>query len=65
MSTAAKFHSVCVFHQTMEWRGGSERMDPEDLGWHVLDGRFMPIMTDQPVAPPELLDVVCCSCKKD
>ena len=49
----------------MEWKGGSERMDPKDWGWHVLDGRFMPIMTDQPAAPPEILDVVRCSCKKD
>ena len=23
-------------------------MDPKDWGCHVLDGRFMPIMTDQP-----------------
>ena len=40
-------------------------MNPEDWGWHVIGGRFMPIMTDQPAGPPELLDVVCCSCKKD
>ena len=32
---------------------------------HVLDGRFMPKMTDQPAASPEILDVVRCSCKKD
>jgi len=30
-----------------------------------LDGRFMPIMIDQPVAPPEILDVIWSSCKKD
>ena len=64
-STAAKFHSFRVFYQLMEWKGGSEHMDPKDWGWHVLDGRLMPIMTDQPVAPSELLDVVRCSCKKD
>jgi len=64
-STTAKFHSLRVFYQVMEWKGGSEHMDPKDWGWHVLDGRFMPIMTDWPAAPPEILDVVCCSCKKD
>ena len=30
-----------------------------------MDGVFMPIMTDQSAAPPELLDIICCSCKKD
>ena len=64
-STAAKFHSLRVFYQMMEWKGGSERTDPNDWGWHVLDGRFMPIMTDQPAPPPEILEVVRCSCKKD
>lgn len=49
----------------MVWKGGSERMDPKDGGWHVLDGGVLPIMTDQPAAPPEILDVVHCSCKKD
>ena len=41
-------------------------MDPKDWGGGMfLDGRFIPIMTDQPAAPPEILDLVCCSCKKD
>lgn len=44
-STAAKFHSLCVFCQMMEWKGRSESLNPKDWGWHVMDGKFMPIMT--------------------
>ena len=65
MSTAVKFQSLWVFYQMMEWKGGTEGMDPKDWGWHVLDGRFMRKMTDELPVPPEILDVVRCSCKKD
>ena len=37
-SSAAKFHNLRVFYQMMEWKGGSERMDLNDWGWHILDG---------------------------
>ena len=64
-SAAAKFHSLRVFYQIMDWKGTIGNMNPKDWGWHIKEGRYMPIMTDQPAAPPELMDVVCCSCKKE
>ena len=64
-SAAVKFHSLRMFYQMMEWKGRSETMNPEDWRWHVTDGRFMPIMTDWPAAPLELLGIVHCSCKTD
>ena len=40
-------------------------MKPKDWGWQIVEGRYMPIHTNQPAAPSELLDVICCSCQKD
>ena len=31
-TTAAKFHSLQVFYQMMQWKGGSECMDPKEGG---------------------------------
>ncbi|XP_076040893.1 uncharacterized protein LOC143025304 [Oratosquilla oratoria] len=64
-SAAARFHSLRVYYQVMEWKGTCVNMKPQDWGWHIVDRRYMPIQTDQPAAPPEILDVICCSCKKN
>jgi len=64
-SAAARFHSLRVYYQMMEWKGTAIDMKPEDWGWHVLDGRYLPIQTDQPAGPSELLDIICCRCKED
>lgn len=64
-SAAAKYHSLRVFYQVVEWRGANSEMKPEDWGWHITDGKFFPTQTDQPPAPSKLLDVICCNCKKD
>ncbi len=64
-SVAAKYHSLCVYYQMMEWKGESLNMKPKDWGWHIVDGRCMPLQIDQPAAPLELLDVICCSCSKE
>ena len=29
-----------------------------------MDGKCLPMQTDRPAAPAELLDIICCSCKK-
>jgi len=64
-SGSSKYHSLRVYYQVMEWKDACINMRPEDFGWNVADGRYLPIQTDQPAAPSELLDVICCSCKKD
>ena len=65
ISAAAKYHSLRVYYQMMEWKGASINMQPKDWGWHIVDGRCMPMQTDQPAAPSELLDVICCGCSKE
>lgn len=64
-SAAAKYHSLRVYYQVMEWEGASRNMNPTDWGWRIVEGRCMPKQTDQPAAPSEVLDVICCSCKTD
>ena len=38
-------------------------MKPEEWGWHIVDGKCLPMQTDKPAAPAELLDIIYCSCK--
>lgn len=64
-SAAAKYHSLRVYYQMMEWKGRSINMKPEEWGWHMVDGQCLPIQTDQLAAPSKLLDVICCNCKTD
>lgn len=64
-SAAAKYHSLCVYYQVMEWKDTGVFMRPEDWGWHIVDGKCLPKQTYLPPAPLELLDVICCNCKKD
>lgn len=64
-SAAAKFHSLRVYYQVMEWKRTCVNMKPQDWRWQIVDRRCMPIQTDQLAAPPEILDVICCNCKKN
>ena len=38
-------------------------MLPENWGWRIDEEGFVPVATDLPVAPENLLKVVRCSCK--
>ena len=40
-------------------------MKPEEWEWHIEDGKCLPMQTDKPAAPAELLDIICYSCKKE
>ena len=62
-SAAAKFHSYRVYYQVQQWTGNSLTMDTEEWGWKLRDGMLYPVMTDQPVAPVQLLTIVKCGCK--
>ena len=62
-SAAAKFHSPRVYYQVQEWRGLASDMDPEQWGWKNSSGQLLPIKTDMPPAPMELLRLFRCNCK--
>ena len=48
----------------MVWKEFNHGLKPEDWGWYADDGRLMPLRIDQPAAPSETLNVICCSCTK-
>ena len=40
-------------------------LPPTEYGWTMDSaGKFTPIMTNDPIAPPELLKLTACNCKK-
>ena len=63
-SEAALYRSLRVFYHVMYWKGKCDSMKPEEWGWHIVDVKCLPIQTDKPAAPAELLDITSCSCKK-
>ena len=66
-SAAAKFHSFRAYYQIQEWAclGIDGRLMPEEWGWHLQQGQLLPIQTDLPPAPEELLNVIRCGCTTD
>ena len=60
-SNAAMFHSYRTYHQTQSQRG--ESINP--LGWEffIQKGSMMLLTLKEPPAPPNLLNIVSCSCK--
>ena len=54
-SAAAKFHSLRVYAQVVQWRG--QDINIEEWGWTRADGSV-----DWPLAPEYLLCVVRCNC---
>ncbi len=64
-SAAVKYHSLRMYYQVMEWKDASNNMKPEDWGWHIVDGKYKARQTSEPPAPSQLLDIICCGCKKD
>lgn len=60
-SSAAKYHSMCVYHQVQVWH--SWNIPAEQWGWKVSGGRLIPILTDNPLASHELLQGIRCTCK--
>ena len=64
-SAAMKYHSYRVYYQICVWNEWDSEMLPEDWGWRINEEGFVPVATDLPVAPENLLKVVRCSCKTD
>ena len=64
-SAAAKYHSFRVYFQIQEWKGVASEMQPTAWGWKDYDGKLMPVLTDLPPAPDELLKMIRCNCHTD
>jgi hypothetical protein len=63
-SAAAKFHCLRAFLQVQQWTG-DPYLDPTTWGWKVENKQYVPIRTDMPPAPAELLAIIRCKCKQN
>lgn len=62
--SAAKMHAKRVHLQAVIWATlGKITLLATDWGWKLLQGRLTPITLDGPVAPENVLNVICCKCK--
>ena len=60
---AAHFY-LRVYLQLHEWINlNSEVLKPQDWGWKLENGRYVPITTAEPPAPSDILKVIRCNCK--
>lgn len=59
-SGATYQHSLRAYLQVQIWLGNS--LNPEDWGWKKTETVFLPVRTNEPLAPQELLTMVHCSC---
>ena len=50
-SAAVMYHSLRVYYRVMYWKGKCDGMKPEERGWHIVDGKCLPMQTDKPAAP--------------
>ena len=58
---AAKYHIYRAHCQVVFWSTlGYVRLNPEEWGWSLVEGCFMPISTDLPPAPENLLKIIRC-----
>ncbi len=64
-SDACKYRCMRSYLQVQQWMHSDCKLNPEDWGWRLNDGRFEPCMADLPPAPHTLLQVIRCSCKTD
>lgn len=59
---AARQHSLRVYFQIQVWKNNF--LNPEQWGWKTTKHGLLPITTDQPAAPQELLNKISCTCTK-
>ena len=64
-SAAARFHSFRVYFQVQEWLGGKLSVEPTQCGWRLQHDKFVPVTTDLPAAPGDLLQVIRCMCRNN
>lgn len=58
---AADQHAFRTYHQVQSWKGNV--LSPKDWGWQVLRNSLVPISTDLPAAPDNLLKLISCTCR--
>ena len=62
---AVKQHILRAYLQYHDWVFlESMTLQPAEYGWYIKDGKYTPTLTEDPVAPPELLKLTICNCKK-
>eukprot|EP00919_Chromeraceae_sp_WS-2016_P027580 GHVR01065449.1.p1 GENE.GHVR01065449.1~~GHVR01065449.1.p1 ORF type:complete len:100 (-),score=17.57 GHVR01065449.1:447-746(-) len=54
-----------VYLQVQQWTGQGNHHAAEEWGWCIQEYCLSPILADKEAAPPELLEVVRCNCKRD
>ena len=64
-SAAARCQNLRVYLQVKQSKGENEGMSLEEYGWKVTGGQVLPRMTDLPVAPESLLQMIRCNCSSD
>ena len=64
-SAAAKYHNLCVYFQIQEWKSCGGELQPLEWGWKKNERMLMPVLTDMPPAPDELLKITRCNCHTD
>lgn len=57
------FHSMRVHHEMSAKRNMQTVLDKDIFGFKGINNPVVPVVTDKPVAPEELLREVRCSCK--
>ena len=68
--TQAALHPAIrrAHYQAMEWQRADVAHPllplPSDFDWTLENGSYKPILCDLPCAPPELLEIVRCSCRR-
>lgn len=61
-SASARFHCLRAYLTIQQWLGNDD-ICPTDWGWELVDGKLLPIPTDQAPAPDRVLKIVSCGCK--
>jgi len=61
-SAATVFHSLRVYLQCQVWIGNTS-LQADEWGWQMKNGMYVPIKTNLPAAPEQILNVVRCNCK--
>ena len=60
-SAAAYEHSLRVHHQVQAWL--EQDVDPTEWGWKIKEDCHVPVTSQLPAAPDEILEIIHCGCK--
>ena len=60
-SAAAYQHSLRAYHQIQSWC--ENFVDPVGWGWKQKEDFYLPVTSDLPAAPAEIMEILYCNCK--